>query len=225
MEHPHVHAGHIDLGGGLDAWRRYFGGRDPELGHAVQWGLALPADTQARRRLLNAALELWPEEENPTEAPVHHARLLLRAEQSPNPDSRIVLTSDIDSIGLPMAHLEWNLKPLDWSSIHSTARSIGEALERHAGAHFDLTVEADVRWPPMPKMPDYYEPWGCHHMGTTRMSESPAFGVVDPNGRVHGVDNLFVAGSSTFPTGGYANPTLTVIALALRLVDHLRLGR
>jgi choline dehydrogenase-like flavoprotein len=225
MEHPHVHAGHIQLRGGLSAWRRYFGGRDPELGHAVRWGLALPAHTQARRGLLNAALELWPEEENPAEAPIHPARLVLRAEQSPNPESRIVLTSHIDPIGLPMAHLEWSLKPIDWSSIYSTARSIAEALERHAGARFDLTIQPEIPWPPMPMMPDYYEPWGCHHMGTTRMSESPASGVVDPNGRVHGVANLYVAGSSAFPTGGYANPTFTVIALALRLADHLKLGR
>ena len=58
-------------------------------------------------------------------------------------------------------------------------------------------------------------------MGTTRMHADPARGVVDADARVHGVDNLFVAGSSLFPTGGFANPTYTLVALALRLADHL----
>ena len=61
-----------------------------------------------------------------------------------------------------------------------------------------------------------------HNMGTTRMNENPRFGVVDANCKVHGISNLFVAGSSVFPTGGFANPTLTIIALAIRLADHLK---
>ena len=61
-----------------------------------------------------------------------------------------------------------------------------------------------------------------HPMGTTRMSGSPATGVVDSNCRVHGVSNLYVAGSSVFPTGGHANPTLLIIALAARLADHIQ---
>jgi choline dehydrogenase-like flavoprotein len=63
---------------------------------------------------------------------------------------------------------------------------------------------------------------GSHHMGTTRMSDDPMQGVVDRNCKVHGIDNLFVAGSSVFPTGGFVNPTLTLTALAHRLGDHLR---
>jgi choline dehydrogenase-like flavoprotein len=59
-------------------------------------------------------------------------------------------------------------------------------------------------------------------MGTTRMSDDPATGVVDRDGRVHGIENLYVAGSSVFPTAGWANPTLTIVALALRLADHLK---
>jgi choline dehydrogenase-like flavoprotein len=61
-----------------------------------------------------------------------------------------------------------------------------------------------------------------HHMGTTRMHGSPRRGVVDPNCQVHGVKNLFVAGSSVFPTSGFANPTLTIVALSLRLADHIK---
>jgi len=61
-----------------------------------------------------------------------------------------------------------------------------------------------------------------HNMGTTRMNEDPRLGVVDPNCKVHGISNLFMAGGSVFPTGGFANPTLTMIALAIRLADHLK---
>ena len=61
-------------------------------------------------------------------------------------------------------------------------------------------------------------------MGTTRMHVDPAQGVVDADCRVHGIENLFIAGSSVFPTGGYANPTLTIVALAVRLADHLAQG-
>ena len=61
-----------------------------------------------------------------------------------------------------------------------------------------------------------------HHIGTTRMSDSPLTGVVDRNCRVHGMDNLYICSSSVFPTGGYANPTLTIVALTLRLADHLK---
>ena len=63
---------------------------------------------------------------------------------------------------------------------------------------------------------------GKHHMGTTRMHADPKQGVVDPDCRIHGLANLYVAGSSVFPTVGYANPTFTVVALALRLADHLK---
>lgn len=63
-----------------------------------------------------------------------------------------------------------------------------------------------------------------HHLGTTRMGLTPDESVVDPDSRVHGIDNLWVTGGSVFPTGGYANPTLTLIALALRLADSLNRG-
>jgi choline dehydrogenase-like flavoprotein len=61
-----------------------------------------------------------------------------------------------------------------------------------------------------------------HHMGTTRMHENPKLGVVDVNAKVHGLRNLFVTGGSVFPSGGFANPTITMVAVALRLADHLK---
>ena len=80
-------------------------------------------------------------------------------------------------------------------------------------------------WLPAPSEVDEWEKrivGGPHHMGTTKMSATPQTGVVDPDCRVHGLGNLYVAGSSVFPTSGYANPTLTLIALAYRLADHLK---
>jgi choline dehydrogenase-like flavoprotein len=64
---------------------------------------------------------------------------------------------------------------------------------------------------------------GWHHQGTTRMSEDPKKGVVDANCKVHGIDNLFVAGSSCFPNGGAVNPTLSIVALSIRLADHIKM--
>jgi choline dehydrogenase-like flavoprotein len=79
----------------------------------------------------------------------------------------------------------------------------------------DLLYENDGRW--LENLS-----WFGHHMGTTRMSRSPGTGYVDADCRVHGIGNLYIAGASVFPTSGYANPTLTVLALTLRLVDHVR---
>jgi choline dehydrogenase-like flavoprotein len=73
--------------------------------------------------------------------------------------------------------------------------------------------------------PEYWPPivgGGSHHMGTTRMHDDPSRGVVDRNCKVHGIDNLYVTGGSVFPTSGAANPTLTIVALTLRLADHLK---
>jgi choline dehydrogenase-like flavoprotein len=73
--------------------------------------------------------------------------------------------------------------------------------------------------------PEYWPPivgGGSHHMGTTRMHNDQRRGVVDRNCKVHGIDNLYVTGGSVFPTSGAANPTLTIVALTLRLADHLK---
>ena len=67
-----------------------------------------------------------------------------------------------------------------------------------------------------------YGAYGGHHIGTARMGADPHSSVVDANARVHGIDNLHIAGSAIFPTSGQANPTLTLVALALRLADHLK---
>lgn len=136
-------------------------------------------------------------------------------ESSPNPDSRVTLGDRCDALGRPVPVLDWRINELDRQSLVVAHRRLDEAL---CGADLGR-VETDF---------DLGSDWagrlqhGNHHMGTTRMHNDPAQGVVDADGRVHGVDNLYAAGSSVFPTAGSANPTLTIVALALRLADRLR---
>jgi len=136
-------------------------------------------------------------------------------EQSPNPDSRVSLSAQRDALGLARIKLDWRLTELDRVSFYTHMRSL--ALEFGTlGLGRVLTKIADEGDWPQPVG------GGSHHMGTTRMSNDPSQGVVDSNGKVHGVDNLYIAGSSVFPTSGSANPTLTLVALTLRLADHLK---
>jgi choline dehydrogenase-like flavoprotein len=145
--------------------------------------------------------------------------LFTRIEQAPNADSRITLDSEKDALGMPRAQLHWVLTPLEKSSL----RKIGELIGQQAGEASVARVqlmdylqdEKDDSWP-------YFTGGGWHHMGTTRMSDDPRTGVVDANCQVHGISNLLVAGSSCFVTAGAANPTLTLVALSLRLSDHLK---
>jgi choline dehydrogenase-like flavoprotein len=142
-----------------------------------------------------------------------------RTEQAPNPASRVQLVRDIDVLGMPRAKLDWQLTELDRQSIRAHCQELGRQFGRSGLGRVRvldwLRGEDDSSWPS-------FLSGGWHHMGTTRMHTSPRHGVVDPDCRVHGVANLHVAGASVYPTGGAANPTLTLIALTLRLSDHLK---
>ena len=136
-------------------------------------------------------------------------------EQAPNPDSRVVLDAGRDRLGCPRIALQWSLSAIDKRTMHRAHEIVDEELRR-AGVgelHSALGRESDP-WPSGLR-------GARHHMGTTRMHADPRRGVVDANGRVHGIANLYVAGSSVFPTSGSANPTLTIVALALRLAEHV----
>jgi choline dehydrogenase-like flavoprotein len=140
--------------------------------------------------------------------------LRVQAEQAPNPESRVSLDEASDSFGLPRARVDWRIAERDRWSI----RRVQEILDQELRSRGLGRVEK--------KLGDENPPslflGSFHHMGTTRMHESPKHGVVDQNCQVHGVENLFVAGSSVFPTSGFANPTLTIVALSLRLADHIK---
>lgn len=137
-------------------------------------------------------------------------------EQAPNRDSRIRLSDRRDALGLRKVEVDWRMSATDDANIRATSELIG----RDVAAHFDCEFEP-ADWLRDPAATPLLH-GTAHHMGTTRMADSPTDGVVDRQCRVHGVDNLYVAGSSVFPTGGWSFPTLTIVALALRISDELR---
>ncbi|MGD2137369.1 MAG: GMC family oxidoreductase [Gammaproteobacteria bacterium] len=135
-------------------------------------------------------------------------------EQVPNPDSRVGLSTERDALGLNRISLDWRLTEQGRRSIVEHMHSLALEFGALGIGRTRVNVADDGRWPA-------HVNGGSHHMGTTRMHDDPKLGVVDHNCRVHGLDNLYVAGSSVFPTSGAANPTLTLLALTLRLADHL----
>jgi choline dehydrogenase-like flavoprotein len=138
-------------------------------------------------------------------------------ECSPNPQSRVTVNRQRrDRLGLPVAQLDWQIKHSD---IDGWLRG-QEAMALAVGKAGIGRVRIDYQPSRGVKSLNIESAW--HHMGTTRMHPDARRGVVDQSCRVHGVDNLFVAGSSVFPTSGDANPTLTIVALALRLGDQLK---
>jgi choline dehydrogenase-like flavoprotein len=140
--------------------------------------------------------------------------LFNRTEQAPNPDSRVMLTTEHDQLGKPRVQLDWRLSTLDKHSIIRAHEILGEELGRADFGRLKVTLDAASDWPQLLN--------DSHHMGTTRMHIDPTQGVVDANCKVHGLSDLFIAGCSVFPTGGFSNPTLTIVALAVRLADHVK---
>lgn len=139
----------------------------------------------------------------------------LHGEQLPLPESRVMLSDERDALGMPRVRVDWRYSPADIETVRKTldvfvaefARS-GVATLEYDGA----ALEADLT---------RFGAYGGHHCGTARMGHDPRTSVVDADCRVHSVANLFVAGAAVFPTSSQANPTLTLIALALRLAEHL----
>ncbi len=135
-------------------------------------------------------------------------------EQIPNPESRVLLGPDRDLFGQPRVQLDWRITKQDIRSAIRTHEIVGETFQRAGLGRFFQQLREET--------PPTNTEGGYHHMGTTRMHVEPDQGVVDPDCRVHGIGNLFIAGPSVFPTVGYANPVLTIVALAVRLSDHLK---
>ena len=134
-------------------------------------------------------------------------------EQVPNPESRVTLGEERDAFGQKRVQLNWKITPQDIRSAIRTQEIIGGQLQHAGFGRFFQQLKSEL--------PPANTEGGYHHMGTTRMHSDPKQGVVDADCRVHGVGNLFIAGPSVFPTGGYANPVLTIVALTVRLADHV----
>jgi choline dehydrogenase-like flavoprotein len=212
--------------------------------------IALSASVQRRRRILNSTVSLSPApltepglstfqsfkpellemfhtgklSEDVLKTPPNSTvprtfQLLTRQEQAPNPLSRVTLSSERDALGMPRTRLDWRLTELDRRSFGPFYEELGRELGRAGVGRLQMRdwvmQPPDAAWPPSLG-------GGWHHMGTTRMNPDPKQGVVDVNCRVHGIANLYVAGAAVFPTAGCVNPTFTLVALTLRLSDHLK---
>jgi choline dehydrogenase-like flavoprotein len=143
----------------------------------------------------------------------------VQTETVPRRVSRVTLDRRADGLGMARAIVDWRVGEAELRTADVFARRLDALLRRHRLGYLDLSGVPLSR--DLDRLSERVG-GGCHHMGTTRMSNDPRTGVVDRDCRVHGVQNLFVAGSAVFPTSGWSNPTLTLLALGLRLADRLR---
>jgi choline dehydrogenase-like flavoprotein len=148
-----------------------------------------------------------------------HVDLLFSTEHSPNPESRVILSPLRDAFGMPRLSAHIAFSQLDVETVVTFYELIAQRLAASRAGHLDYdepTLRATIA-----EQLSHFNSF-AHHLGTTRMAAAPSEGVVDQNGRVFGVENLFVTGGSVFATSGHANPTLTIVALSHRLAEHLR---
>ncbi|TFZ00001.1 FAD-dependent oxidoreductase [Ramlibacter rhizophilus] len=141
--------------------------------------------------------------------------LELQGEQVPQAASRVRLGEGVDALGMRRLHIDWRYCAQDIDSLARTLDWIAAEMARSGAARLSYsreTLEQDLL---------RYGAYGGHHIGTARMGRDPRESVVDRDCKVHSVDNLYVAGSAAFPTSSQANPTLTILALSLRLGAHL----
>ncbi len=197
--------------GPIRLYRKAAAGRFKDVVETLKQTAEQASGLSMRARTWNAA-RLARRRSVPNAASARVYSLYFRSEQAPDPASRVRLDDRRDALGVPEVRLDWRVNPVDvgaitgWLGIFDRdlrARGLGEVIAPPDGWETGIIG-------------------GPHHIGTTRMSADPRHGVVDEHCRVHSVDNLYVAGSSVFATGGYANPTFTLLALALRLADTLR---
>jgi choline dehydrogenase-like flavoprotein len=149
--------------------------------------------------------------------------ILIASEQVPNRNSRVSLSDSLDKFGHRRAVLDWQITELDRDTIKRSTIGFGQYFAEQDYGNvklIDWMLDDTTAVPGVDE--DLWLGAGWHHMGTTRMSDTSATGVVDKNCRVFDTENLFIAGSSVFPTGGHANPTLTLVQLSLKLGDHLK---
>jgi choline dehydrogenase-like flavoprotein len=232
MEHPHAPVGRAVVRRPL-TWMVVYSPR-PEFmrsSRILNFGLRIGDFDQWNSADFDGALKAGPPcdlafkallaaemKGEPAPCAAHAGDVFVACEQSLDPDNRVTLTEEQDRFGLRKARLEWRLSDMDLRTIHTAALEVGRIL-----AERDVGRMKVLDWIMNRDLPDGSQLWGGnHHIGTTRMSVGPKEGVVDADAKLHALENLYVAGSSVFPTSGHANPTYTIIQLALRQADHLR---
>ena len=136
-------------------------------------------------------------------------------EIAPDPERRLTLEGERDALGMPRLKLAMRIADSDFAHFRDTLKELARQLLAARSGMLRLNLKTREEW--LAGLD-----WGNHHMGTARMHVDPRQGVVDANSAVHGISNLFVAGSAVFPTYGAANPTMNLLALTLRLAEHLR---
>lgn len=144
-------------------------------------------------------------------------RLDVMCEQVPDPESRITLSERTDRLGQRIPRIDWRSHPDEMRSVRRLTELVVEQF-------YETGMPVPVLEPWVATAQTLPEEWTdvAHPTGTTRMSERPEDGVVDPDGQVHGVDGLFVTGSSVFPTAGHCNPTQMIVALSVKTADAVR---
>ena len=150
------------------------------------------------------------------------ARVSAGWEQEPRWENHVKLSeTEHDQFGIPLTELHWNKSDRDFATLQKSISQFNQYVidGNHGRLRLDDWVFGEDG---PPQICDDHNCAGYHHMGGTRMAHTVQNGVVDSNCRVFGQENLYVAGSSVFPTGGNAGPTLTIVQLALRLAEHLR---
>jgi choline dehydrogenase-like flavoprotein len=148
-------------------------------------------------------------------APARAYSLGCGMELIPDPDRRVTLSAEKDALGMPRVKLVNAISDEDFARYRRTLAELGRQLLASGAGMLRINCTTRQEW--MKNMD-----WGHHHLGTTRMHEDPRRGVVDADSRVHGLPNLFIAGSGIFPSYGASNPTMNLVALTLRLADHLK---
>ena len=141
------------------------------------------------------------------------------AEQQPSPSSRVQLSDRMDPLGMPRLRIDWRYTEGDVDTCRRALDLLSRSMARSGIATFDYdanSVELEMT---------RFGAYGGHHIGTARMGVDPRFSVVNADCRIHGIRNLYLSGSATFPTSSQANPTLTVVAMSLRMAEHLRQSR
>ncbi|MFG6432142.1 GMC oxidoreductase [Roseateles sp. LYH14W] len=141
--------------------------------------------------------------------------LEINAEQRPLAESRVTLVQATDALGMPQLKVDWRYHRADIDSVGQSLQQIARSVAQAGLGEYtfdEARLEHDLTC---------FGAYGGHHIGTARMGTDARSSVVDADCRVHGVDNLWIASSAVFPTSGQANPTLSIVALSLRLAEHL----
>ncbi len=228
MEHPHSEFAWLMNSQGED-WTVSFNAKSPT---DVRRIFTTSFDYQKKNRLMNYSCQMTtvnaPQDfsaemqkllplTQDTQNPVSYLRVYVRSEMAPSAHNRVTLGNSRDPYGLRRIEVSLEYTQEDLASVRANTEAVIHHLSYLNLGRARFVNKDKFAWTPVTT-------GACHHMGTTRMSDDPKKGVVDSLCRVHGIENLVVVGSSVFPTGGFANPTLTLVALALRTADHIKDG-